>query len=514
MISYNNLRIGIPSYDKPQILVKKTLKYLLDETNIARDKIDIFVDNRQQQQLYKKYIPEDINIVVSNTKGKKNIENFIVSYYPSNTLYAHFNDDLTGIFQRFCSPKPHSKKLHKLREFLLDGFLKCKSENTILWGCNQLKNNLWGCSLPTFQIDIPFAQGGFFGFIVDKSIQVDSMFDDISRGAVVFEKYKKVLTLNRYYINEQVMRDVGGVNRQRKNMDMFKELKRLEKKHKVIEVKHKVMPDQQYPFDTKYDKAYIKQLQGGGLQNNKVVYAVPSYKRYKVLKDKTFKTLMSYNIPEKDIYVFVASKTELIEYKNEISADINWVVGVRFLHKQRNFISNYFPVGTKIVWLDDDITEITTLGDGKLNRLFNLSKFVDRAFALCEKENAYIWGVYPVDNHFFMKDTITTNLRYIVGAFYGTINRHDSDLKLYLEEKEDVLRTLQYYKKDGKVIRFNMIGIKTQYFGEGGMSVDRDRIKEGKTAVGVLNREFPNLTTIVQPTNTHPYFEVRLKDKG
>ena len=54
-------------------------------------------------------------------------------------------------------------------------------------------------------------------------------------------------------------------------------------------------------------------------------------------------------------------------------------------------------------------------------------------------------------NHFFMKDTITTNLRYIVGAFYGTINRHDSNLKLYLEEKEDVLRTLQYYKKDGKV---------------------------------------------------------------
>jgi len=241
-----------------------------------------------------------------------------------------------------------------------------------------------------------------------------------------------------------------------------------------------------------------------------IVFAIPSYKRVEILKTKTLETLKSYNISEKSIYIFCANKEELKIYQDNIDSSYNILLGVPKLYKQRNFISNYFKEGQKIVYMDDDIGGITELSKPKLKRLPNLMRFLDDAFAECKENNAYLFGVYPVDNHYFMRKTITKDLRYIIGAFYGVINRKSKDLKLWLEEKEDVLRTIQFYKKDGVVIRYNFIGIKTKYFGDGGMSVGRDRIKEGKIAVQKLHRKYPTFTRIKLPTKSHPYYELSL----
>ena len=244
-----------------------------------------------------------------------------------------------------------------------------------------------------------------------------------------------------------------------------------------------------------------------------IVYVIPSYKRVDILKEKTLSLLNSYKILEKDIYIFLANKEEYELYKSSIGGKYNYIKGIKLLYKQRNYISHYFKEGQKLVWLDDDIDKITILGNGKLNSLSSLKLFIDKAFKTCIDNNAFIWGIYPVDNHYFMRNKITTDLRYIIGAFYGTINRHSKDLVLNIEEKEDVLRTLQYYTKDKKLIRFWNVGIKTKYFGTGGMSVGRDRIKEGKIAVEVLHKKYPNLTKIKNPTNSHPYYELLLNDK-
>ena len=88
-----------------------------------------------------------------------------------------------------------------------------------------------------------------------------------------------------------------------------------------------------------------------------------------------------------------------------------------------------------------------------------------------------------------MSDTVTNDLRFIVGVFFGVINRHSKDLKLWSEEKEDSVRTLQYYKKDGVVVRYNYIGVKTRFYAEGGMSANADRIKASKTAVLKTNKK-------------------------
>ena len=146
----------------------------------------------------------------------------------------------------------------------------------------------------------------------------------------------------------------------------------------------------------------------------------------------------------------------------------------------------------------------------KLKKLSNLKLFVKDAFDECKDNNAFLWGIYPVDNYYFMRKTITKDLRYIAGGVFGVINRKSKDLKLWLEEKEDVLRTIQFFVKDGAVIRYNYIGIKTINFAKGGMSFNRDRIKEGKTAVEKLHKKYPSFTRIKLPTKSHPYYELNL----
>ena len=39
-----------------------------------------------------------------------------------------------------------------------------------------------------------------------------------------------------------------------------------------------------------------------------------------------------------------------------------------------------------------------------------------------KKRNLKFWGICGFNNAFFMKDKITTNLKYIIGAFCGLVN--------------------------------------------------------------------------------------------
>ena len=241
-----------------------------------------------------------------------------------------------------------------------------------------------------------------------------------------------------------------------------------------------------------------------------IIYAIPTYKRYDIIQSKTLSLLNSYDIPKKDIFIFVADKKEFKLYKEVLGDDYKIVVGVLYISKQRNFINNFFKEGQQIVLIDDDIDEISELSKTKLKRLPNLKKFVNDAFAECKDNNAYLWGIYPVNNHYFMRKTITKDLRFIAGGFYGIINRKSKDLKLWVEEKEDILKTLQYFVKDGIVIRYNFIGMKTKNYATGGISANIDRVKSSKSAVEKINEKYPTLTRIEKPTKTNPHFEIKL----
>jgi len=278
----------------------------------------------------------------------------------------------------------------------------------------------------------------------------------------------------------------------------------------------------------------------------KYTIAIPSYKRSTLIQSKTLKTLHRHGIQARKINIFVANDDEYKIYKAAIPKQLynNLIIGEIGLKNQRNFISNYYPVGTHIVELDDDIDDIIQLHtrtkqqpthpkqlqtqkqlqsiSSPLSKsanyttpINNLDLFIKKAFKLCSEKQAYLWGVYPVSNPYFMTDTVTTDLRFIVGPMWGIINRHSDDLILSIDEKENTQRTLQYYVKDSTVIRFNNISIITKYYKTpGGMQETHgNRSISAMKSAQLLHAQYPTLTTVWRRRKTG-FPEVRLLKTG
>ncbi len=192
---------------------------------------------------------------------------------------------------------------------------------------------------------------------------------------------------------------------------------------------------------------------------------IPSYKRAETLKNKTLKMLTDFRIPKDLIYIFVASIEELEEYVRVLGSEWyrNIVVGQKGMANIRNFITNYFEEGDNLVMIDDDVADIKCF-----NTHFTfLTDFFTWAFELCLEQDCRLWGVYPVNNAFYMKPTVTFGLQYICGGMYGVIN--NKKLLVDINDKEDHLRSIQYFLEDGNTLRFNYVGIDTKgYSGKGG----------------------------------------------
>jgi len=229
------------------------------------------------------------------------------------------------------------------------------------------------------------------------------------------------------------------------------------------------------------------------------IICIPSYKRAQVCNDKTLKTLHENKIDAKKIYVYVANKEDYVVYEKTLDKKYynKLIIGKKGLVPQRQFIMNQWPANKHIVFFDDDIEKI----DLSLSSRFKshpLDYFIKSAFEECIKYKSYIWGVYAVFNPFFRKarKEMTTELNYIVGAFYGIINRptlKKIQLTITKEngQKEDVERTLKYFLTDGIVLRFNKIGFVTKYYGkEGGLGRFEDRIKPMREASERLKKEY------------------------
>ena len=235
------------------------------------------------------------------------------------------------------------------------------------------------------------------------------------------------------------------------------------------------------------------------------VVAIPSYNRENIIATKTLKTLKEGGVSPKKIYIFVANKQQYKLYDEVVPKNLynRLVIGKKGITNQRKFISQWFPERQYIVSIDDDVDEIQILnkkGD-KLVKLEDINNFFISSYKLLKKEDLYIWGIYPVRNEFFMKPTITTDLRFIIGVLFGYINRHNKKIypSIQSESKEDYEQTILYYKMDGGVMRYNFIATKTKFNAEGGLGKDRQQMNAD--AANYLKEKYPDIITIFHRKN-------------
>ena len=234
------------------------------------------------------------------------------------------------------------------------------------------------------------------------------------------------------------------------------------------------------------------------------VVAIPSLSRPCALKKKTLQLLDTYNIPKNSIYVFVV-ENEYEIYKSIIGEGYNLVCGVHGIAAQRNFISEYFEFDTYICSFDDDIEKVMFLDDDiDLTSVNNLKLIINFMINTMESTDINLAGVYPIANAFYMRDVITTDLRFVIGGFYIFKNKKLM-LSTSAESKEDIENTIMYFIHDDAVLRFSNLCFKSKKHACGGLGKDRNALNA--YAASYLTNTYPTLCVYKKNSVT----EVRLK---
>lgn len=246
------------------------------------------------------------------------------------------------------------------------------------------------------------------------------------------------------------------------------------------------------------------------------IVAIPSYKRATTLRDKTLKVLHDYGIARHKIHVFVADKDEYDTYKATLNPDHYGTLHIAEpgMAAVRNYITRFFPVGTPIFNMDDDIRGFIEYAENSPRherRLRSLNDAITRGFAMARQSGFRLFGFYPVANGYFMKPgPPTTDLRYIIGSVWGIINPGRT-LTVTIDDKEDYLRSVIMYILDGGVIRYNSIAPQSAYYKEpGGMQEERTLRRITASAQAMVDA-FPDLVKI-NLTKKSGMPEVRLRD--
>lgn len=235
---------------------------------------------------------------------------------------------------------------------------------------------------------------------------------------------------------------------------------------------------------------------------------IPTYNRYQI---DTFKILLG--VPREDIYIFIngytnkeileAAKQKYIDNIPEDFKNINVItLETKGIAQARNAILNYFPEGEEIVMIDDDVSEIQEMKfEGLKKKLVNVHTddilgYFDDFFETLKLNNAKLWGVYPIDNAFYMSKKLN-NSGFIIGTMFGVINnklRFDEELGV----KEDYDFTLKNILEYKKVCRFDYITIKAKHYNNDGGCVDQRKLNPEieYQACKKLVMRYPNLVRI------------------
>jgi hypothetical protein len=204
--------------------------------------------------------------------------------------------------------------------------------------------------------------------------------------------------------------------------------------------------------------------------------AIPSYKRHNLLIERSLETLKSLKADLSRVTVFVANEQERLVYTTALEGagyEIPVVVGVPGIGPQRQFINAYYPEGTRIFSMDDDVSGVFEKeGERYRPTGMTLDEIVAIGYKVCEDHGAKIWGINAVLNGFFMKETATVGLRYVCGIFHGGYAQDPvltSPDRSLISSGEDFENTLRSYVTYGGVVRLDWLAPKTKYFNNGGI---------------------------------------------
>lgn len=239
--------------------------------------------------------------------------------------------------------------------------------------------------------------------------------------------------------------------------------------------------------------------------------AIPTYNRPQLILERPLAYLERCGIAPDEVDIWISGDSQRRLYDG---LPPHWQarmqIGVKGLMANRRVAEATYPEGTRLFWLNDDVASIGQLVPGakKLHEA-NLREVMANGFELCERFGCYLWGIYAVNNHFYMSAKVHADLRYVVGCAFGMVLRHDEALlPRYGDAKEDYERALRFYRRDGKILRMDYYAPKTTYYNSPEIFPNIETI-EGN--IRALETEFPGLVKR-NTAKKGPYPEINIKD--
>lgn len=225
--------------------------------------------------------------------------------------------------------------------------------------------------------------------------------------------------------------------------------------------------------------------------------AIPSHNRAGLIGNLTLAYLKRCGIEQGQIDIFVSSTDQVVEY-GYAGVLANAIIPARTdnVRDKFNFIHNYYPAGTEVIVIEDDIDSIQRLaGYNKLEEINNLTVHAAIAFDLCAKNNTKLWGISSNNNPFFLKEQAGFCFKMVVANMYGFIAEQPPIL-VTQHTKTDYERTILYTLKYGGVVRLDYLCPMTRnYKNPGGMQdlSDAKRADMEVQASNYLAQTYPTL---------------------
>lgn len=200
---------------------------------------------------------------------------------------------------------------------------------------------------------------------------------------------------------------------------------------------------------------------------------IPTYLRSDTISKKTLTTLKQEGFLASDITLFVANQQEADLYKQKVPANLysDIVVGLKGISAQRNFISSYYPEGTHLLFIDDDIRGF------KRKQGFesvHLPTLFDDLFTYCNQNNSYLFGLYPACNELYLKPRVRHGIHLVCGSCFGFINNHSIFSPPNLQCKVDYALSISAYNLTNNLIRADFVSPITSYWkSKGGLVSER-----------------------------------------
>lgn len=224
---------------------------------------------------------------------------------------------------------------------------------------------------------------------------------------------------------------------------------------------------------------------------NDFLFCIPSYGRAD--RQDTLKYLSALGYGKDRIIISTQTQGDYAKYQ-EVCKDRATVI-YREGHcvgDNRNTLLCAVPIGARLVMLDDDVRSIMQRRGGKLapiNSRAWLDKVITAAFDYAIANRARIWGVYPVENAFFMGVDIDTR-SLLTGTVMGIVNSGEQ-FDTAFTVKEDYELCCREMTSGRNVIRFNFLAARASHKIKSGGVIWNDEVNQH--CANALIKKYPRL---------------------